>query len=48
MLTQLRESHGAELPIIMVTAATRADVAAALQLANDHVSKLINFTVLFA
>jgi serine/threonine protein kinase/CheY-like chemotaxis protein len=51
VLTQLRETHALlELPIIMVTARDQGgDVAAALQLgANDHVSKPINFTVLFA
>jgi serine/threonine-protein kinase len=51
VLTHLRESHALlELPVIMVTARDQGgDVAAALQMgANDHVSKPINFTVLFA
>lgn len=51
VLTHLRETHALlELPVIMVTARDQGgDVAAALQMgANDHVSKPINFTVLFA
>ena len=51
VLATIRESHSLiNLPVIMVTCRDRGgDVVAVLQMgANDHVSKPINFPVLFA